>query len=283
MTTITKNGYVDTADGSAIKPFQGGTFPGELVITASRSSGVSPCTIIFTAKNTTRVGYDEHQVIGTGGTSNVAYRWDFGDDNGDTYNTHYQGDKNTITGAFMAAHTFEVADGGGTVAFIVSCRCKDASGNEAWAQTVVTVQAQDTAYSAANTIAISNTLVAGSWDSNGETRNPPSGYTEYSTIAAAGSTSGGNVWWDDIAGKRIMLYRGDDFSSEGPVYIRSGNHDFTVTWFGDELSGTTVSASTISFTAPTATNKNNGIGGTISDSGSGLGSLTVGAEIDITG
>jgi len=362
---VTKAGFVDTDDSNKIKPFQGGTFPGELVITASRTSGVSPCTIMFSAYSTSRVGYDEHQILGTGGTTNTGYYWDFGDNKGETFNTYHGTNKNISDGGWMAAHTFEVADGGGTKAFIVACRAKDASGNEALATIAVTVQAQDSYYSAANTIAVSNTLAATGWDALGEDRVPPNGYTEAATVAAVGSTSGGNVWWDNIQGKRIMLYRGDDFSAEGPIYIRSGNDNFHVTWFGDELSGTTVSATTISFTAPatgpqlpfdagtsafvagetvtggtsgasgvvrtvqvntgswagndatgtldleseTGTFQNNealtgsgsgaataagatvtrnidknaGIGGTISDSGSGLGSLTVGAEIDITG
>lgn len=81
-----------------------------------------------------------------------------------------------------------------------------------------------------------------------------------------------------------MLYRGDDFTAEGEsLFIYAGNHDFHITWFGDELSGTTVTDTTISFTAPTTTDTNSGIGGTISDSNNGLAGLTAGAEITISG
>lgn len=269
-------------DAGPIKLYQGvgSTFPGVLSIEVSRSSGVSPCTVIFSARNTTRNSYDVHQVLGTGGATNIGYYWDFGDPGSGSFNTFNNTSKNISVGSFMAAHTFEVADGGGSQTFTVACRAKDAAGNEALAFVDITVQAQDDYYSAANTIAISNTLTPGNWHLNGEDRNPPSGYVEHTSIASAFASL--NV--DDCTGKRIMLYRGDDFTAEGTnIKILSGNNNFHWTWFGDDDSGTSLTASTISFTAPTEANQNNGIGGYIDDSGSGLGSFVVGAEITVSG
>lgn len=252
-------------------------------IEASRLTGVSPATFVFSCKNSSLAGYNEHEMLGCDGLNNVGYYFNFGDPSSGTFNTFYATEKNISVGGFMGIHTYEVADGNGSVEFTIKVNAEAANGAKGSAQTTVTVQAQDDFYSAANTIAVSNTLGAGGWDALGNTRNPPTGYAEETTLAAV--TASGDMFWNDIQGKRILLYRGDDFSAEGPIYIRSGNDDFELSWFGDEFSGTVVteSGSTISFVTPTEANKTTGIGGTINDSANGLGSLLVNAEIDITG
>lgn len=252
-----------------------------IVIEVSRTSGVSPCTVIFSCKNTTIVGYNEHEVLGTGGTKNVGYYFDFDDPTSGNFNTFHGTSKNISVGGFMAAHTFEVADGGGSVDFEVRVRGESDTGASGIASTTITVQAQDDFYTAGNTVAISNTLTPTGWDALGSTRNPPNGYNEYASIAAWAAT----LTLENIANQRVMLYRGDDFSGEGTISLRSGNHDFHITWFGPEESGTvaTESGNTMTFIAPTEGNKNNGIGGGIFDSADGLNSFTVGAEITVTG
>lgn len=277
----TKTGYTTS---TGVETFQDGTFPGKIVITTSRTSGFSPCGVVFSTRTTTRRGYSSHQVFGSeDNTDEVGYYFDFNDPGTGNYNTFYNTSKNTSVGGPMAIHTFEVADGGGSKDFLVAVRAKDGQGNEGRAYLKITVQAQDDYFSAANTIAVSNTLSTSlDWSAQGYDRSPPSGYTEVTTIDAV--DGGANAtFWDDIQGKRIMLFRGDDFTGEDIRHIRSGNDNFCITWFGDEESGTVITDTTISFAAPTEANKNAGIGGTISDTNSGLGSLTVGAEITITG
>ena len=83
-------------------------------INASRTSGVSPCTVVFSMDSTPATGYDEHEVW-----RQFGYYFDFDDPGSGTYNTTRGGSKNISIGGPMAAHTFEVADGGGTVEFDV--------------------------------------------------------------------------------------------------------------------------------------------------------------------
>lgn len=191
-------------------------------IEASRITGVSPMTVVFSASGTIDSARDGHDTFRENG-----YYFDFDDPTSGTYSTALGGSRNTSIGGPITSHTFIVSDGGGSVEFDVLVNVKNPEGLESLASVTITCQAQDDFYSAANTIAISNTLsLAADW-------------TTYDTPAPLGATKQSTLPdWDEFDGKRIMLFRGDDFSSDllSDIIIRTGQSNCVVTFFGDDAS-----------------------------------------------
>lgn len=207
-----------------------GTVPPEVIetlaasIMASRTVGVSPMTVVFSAAGTVDSVRDSHDVFRENG-----YYFDFDDLAAEnyTYGTNAGLSTNTSVGGPIVSHTFVVPDGGGSVNFNVLVRVKNPEGLESLANIVITCQAQDDYYSAANTICVSNTLsLAADW-------------TTYDTPAPLGAAKQATLPnWDEFDGKRIMLFRGDDFTGEAipSIIARIGQNNCMVTVFGDDIS-----------------------------------------------
>ncbi len=204
----------------------------DVVLNASSLSGRSPFVVTFDCSGTTAAGYDEHEVKRLFG-----YNFDFDDPGSGTYSTTEGGSKNGGNGLFQRTKAFIVADGGGSVNFDVLVNVEAPNGAIGQASVTITVEAQDTAYSAANTICISNTLNTGiesQW-TTGHDKTCPAGATYANDFS--------DISWDAVAGKRIMLHRGQDFtaltqtgnSNAGEIALRYGQDDVLITWFGDTV------------------------------------------------
>ncbi len=199
-------------------------------ITASRTSGVSPCTVVFSCDQTAASAYDSHEIWRLFG-----FYFDFDDSGSGTFGTLKGGSRDNQIGGAMAAHTFIVADGGGSVDFDVLVNVKAPDGSTGQASITITVQAQDDYYSAANTICISNTLSPGTesqWTNVAFDKPCPSGATYTNDFSDIGFSA--------LDGKRVMLHRGQDFTAltqpsgdTGEISLRYGEKNVLITWFGD--------------------------------------------------
>ena len=295
-TVLTIGGVSDTFTSTTTP------IPTGIVITASRTSGVSPCPIMFSLDGSTAAGYDVHDFWRL-----VGCYWDFdnpaatrgtfatGDPVGDNFETgkFYDAgsdtwldsrDKNIVIGPPESAHTFIVPDGGGEVVFTVLVSIRLPDGQIGQASIDVTVQAQDFAFSDADTIAVSADLnILDDWSTLGFDRSPP----PLATIGEQRNTMPGP---EELDGKRVMVYNNDS-ASWGDYETRMGQSNFVVTYFGNDLTGTSVTASTITFEAsPIPSDASNGDfsvpswsagGGLIKDSANGLGSFVVGRFITV--
>jgi len=228
--TLTIDGEQDTFTSTTES---GGAFDANINIVASRTSGVSPMSVVFQA-------YTSTDPVNTRDQSEVfrelGYYWDFDDpftrpNQGATSATYSlttrNESKDTIIGGPIVAHTFEVAEGGGSQVFNVRVRVKTPEGEEYLQEIPITCQAQDSYFSGANTIAVSNTLnTADDWSLTSYDRNVPSTATRVATLGA--------VNWDTAGGKRILLKRGDDFSGEGGIIrLLMGQSNVMISWFGN--------------------------------------------------
>jgi hypothetical protein len=288
--------------GAQQDTFSSTTEAGFAVLKASRTSGVSPCPILFSVDGFSTGGLDEHDFYALSG-----FYWDFdnpaasrgtwstGDAAGPTFKTgrfrdpvtsawETERDKNIVIGSPQAAHTFIVPDGGGTVNFTVLVNYRLPDGTTGQLSRVVTVQAQDNYYTPANTIAVSSTLnINDDWSTLGFDRSPPA----KAVIGEQRNTMPGP---DEVDGKRIMVFN-DDQTQWPEYYTRMGQSNAMFTYFGNEKTGINLTAATISFEAPpVVTNQPdfsvrpwNAGGGLIKDSANGLGNFKVGHFIEITG
>jgi hypothetical protein len=270
-----------------------------LAIKASRSWGISPCPVMFSLDGLSTGGYDEHDFYAKSG-----FYWDF-DNPASTRGTFATGDpvennfktgifrnpvtsawederdKNIVIGSPQAAHTFIVPDGGGSVDFTVLVNYRLPDGTTGQLSTVVTVQAQDDYYTVENTIAVSSDLsLLDDW-------------TIYDRPVPVGVTDKRNSMPlpDEVDGKRIMIFNDDGGIQWPEYYMRMGQSNCMFTYFGNELTGTSLTAATISFEAPSdptfapdfSVRAWNAGGGLIKDSANGLGSFKVGYYIEVTG
>jgi len=190
-------------------------------INASRLTGVSPCTVVFSCDGTTTEGYDDHEIW-----RQFGYYFDFDDPKSGTYNTIRGGSKNISIGGPMAAHTFEVADGGGRVDFDVLVNVKGPLGELGRGLVTITVEAQDSFYAGADTILVSDSLnVLTDWSTLGFDKSPPAladGAVQLNTMPA----------WDAMSGKRVMIHRGSDYQSI-VKNIKYGSSNIAFTDFGN--------------------------------------------------
>lgn len=159
-------------------------------ITASRTSCVSPCPVIFTAEGTTssQTEVPWHE---------LGYHFDFGDPGAGTWDTTGL-TKERQTGGPMAIHTFECEEG--QCVFAVGVQAMDASGeqDEAWLE--VTVDAPTFRYAASDTLCVSS---SGSFFESGDDLPCPEGAQTAREMPEVGSFSG----------RRVLLRRGESFGS----------------------------------------------------------------------
>ncbi len=200
-------------------PFSPGV---SVVVEASRTSGRSPCTVVFNIYGSSVSGYDAHEVWRLAGCY-----WDFNDSGSGSYTTTGALTKTNKVGGAAAAHTFVVDDGGGTVDFEVLVNVKMPNGATGQGSVTISVEAQDSYYSGANTIAVSDSLSTGNaslWES-GWDRNVPSGATLLSVLPDH----------DAMDGKRVMIHRGSDFSGSAEEFnMIYGTSNVVITDFGDD-------------------------------------------------
>lgn len=203
------------------------------VINPSRTECASPCTVVFSAEKTTAQGLDDHGIW-----SQLSYHWDFDTDESDTYGALYEQTYTYVDGdtAHESGHVPLVTKtflcDTGTCKYNVGMRAQNAAGEYDDAFQTVTVHAESTEWSAANTICVSNTLsLAADWTAFDKAC--PAGATKQATIPLP----------DQFDGKLVLLRRGDVFDSddlldEGPnnldlFTIQSGESNYKVSNFGD--------------------------------------------------
>ena len=167
----------------------------------SRTSGVAPLAVHFDATATTSA------TVGIDTFRQVTYAFNFGDDRGQSWAVSGK-PKNSEVGGPIAAHVFDLP---GT--YTVTLQATDPSG--AVAQTSVTITVQDPAafYSGTKTVCVSTTT-----DFSG----CPTGATQQNSLPT------GTGW----NGKRVLLKRGQDFTTLGSISIQDGNSSVQVGAFG---------------------------------------------------
>ena len=175
-------------------------------IKASRSSCVSPCTVIFSAEDTLADGLTEAEVF-----ANLGYRFDFNDTGSGVFATTGL-TKTTQTGGPLATHTFKCETGQCT--FNVGLRVQNTAGQYDDANVTVTVDSAAYRFSAANTICVSP---GGNY---GGDLPCPAGATQVTAVPDAGGFSG----------KRILLRRGESFSK---ICIAYSESDVLIEPFGN--------------------------------------------------
>ena len=235
--SIAQNDPCQIGDSDCTMRFVNGSFvgfyrpaissPGVVVaaINPSRTTCASPCTVVFSAEDTTAVGLDEHGVW-----SQLSYYWDFDTDETDTYGSLYNQTYTYVSGdtSFEAGHvpmvtkTFLCATG--TCAYNVGMRAQNANGD--WGDTfqIITVNSESTQWSAANTVCISNTLSTGT-DWTVYDKPCPSGATKQSVMPD----------YDQYNGKLILMRRGDTFTQDFATLLNQSN--FKIGVFGDVADG----------------------------------------------
>ena len=175
----------------------------EARITASRTSCVSPCPVVFSAEGTTSSASDNpwHE---------LGYHFDFDDPDAGTWDTTGLSKARQVGGP-MAVHTFTCDEG--QCVFVVGMQAMDVSGaqDEAWVEVVV--DAPDFRYAPSDTICVSPSGSFGGDDPC------PEGAQTASSLPAV----------DDYAGKRVLLRRGERFES---VCIGFGQAEVLVEPFG---------------------------------------------------
>ena len=196
------------------------------VITPSRVSCASPCTVVFSAENTTADNLDSHAVW-----SRLSYYWDFGTaaDTGSNGRQLYKADYTYVSGDTryesghvpMVTKTF-LCDVGECV-YTVNMRATNEAGEvgDAQPQNII-VRAESAQWSAENTICVSNTLDTEDDWSTGYDKSCPEGATQQNTMPFA----------DGYNDKLVLLKNGDKFIQNLATYNHQSN--FKVGYFGDE-------------------------------------------------
>ncbi|EGG93293.1 RTX toxin [gamma proteobacterium IMCC1989] len=183
------------------------------VINPSRTECASPCTVVFSADKTLAAGFDEHKVW-----SHLSYYWDFDTDETDTYGHLYEQNYTYVDGdtAFEAGHVPMVTKtflcDMGTCTYNVGMRAQNAQGEFGDAFETITVQSEAAAWSAANTVCVSNTLDVNS-DWSLFDKACPVGATQQSTLPLP----------DEFDNTLVLLRRGDSFGSDDVYTTEEGN------------------------------------------------------------
>ena len=176
-------------------------------IKASRTSGVSPLAVVFSAELTTANGLTQAQVF-----SDIGYHFNFSDSDTSTHATTGL-TKNTQIGGPLATHVFECATG--QCVFTVGVRAQNTAGDHDDDFVVITVDSATHRYTAANTVCVSST-------SNWSGDQPcPAGATQ--TLALPNN--------DAYSNKRILLRRGETFSDMCLAY---GTENVLIEPFGND-------------------------------------------------
>lgn len=214
------------------------------VIKASRTECASPCTVVFSAEDTTFEGMDEHDIFGRA----LAFHWDFDTDTNRTYGHLYDQEYKHVEGdtAFEVGHvplvtkTFLCETD--TCEYTVRVRAQDEDGNYADTSQLITVASESAQWSTSNTICVSNTLnTADDWSSYDKAC--PVGATQTNELPAA----------EEYGDNLVLLRRGDVWaSSANPtdndtstnIATTQGASNYKIGYFGNtadpkpELDGT---------------------------------------------
>ncbi len=195
-------------------------------ITPSRTECASPCTVVFSAEKTRAVALDQHGVW-----SQLSYHWDFDTDQSDTYGSLYNQTYSYVDGdtAFEKGHvpmvtkTFLCATG--TCIYNVGMRAQNLAGEYGDAFIAITVKAESTQWSAADTVCVSNTL------------NTSADWTDFEKACPAGATKQTVMPdGDQYSDRLVLMKRGDVFSGRGlATYTDQSN--FKIGVFGNVADG----------------------------------------------
>ena len=195
------------------------------VITPSRVSCASPCTVVFSAEKTTADGLDSHGIW-----SRLSYYWDFDTGVSSTYGHLYQQaytyfpDASTASEAGhipMVTKTFLCEAGECT--YNVRMRVRNASNEESETSQLITVKSESVQWSPQNTICVSNSLnVSADWSETVFDKGCPEGATKQNTMPFA----------DQYHQKLVLLKKGDSFDQNVATYPDQSG--FKIGVFGDE-------------------------------------------------
>lgn len=177
-------------------------------ILASRTDCVSPCTVVFSAEETTdenRSHEDAWQDLG--------YHFDFDDPASGVFTTTGLSRTRQIGGP-IAAHTF-ICAGAEACSFNVGLRAENPEGDYSDAAVVVTVEPATVRYSAADTVCVSGA---------GDFAGCPQGAVQSTSLPAP----------TQYSGRRVLLRTGESFS---PVCIDYSASNVLVEPFGDSADG----------------------------------------------
>ena len=195
-------------------------------INPSRTECASPCTVVFSAEDTTSTGLDANQVW-----TQLSYYWDFDTDETAQYGSLYDQTYTYVAGdtSYEAGHvplvtkTFlcEV----GTCVYNVGLRAQNSAGSYGDVFQTITVNAESVQWSAADTICVSNTL-----DLNAD-------WSNYDDPCPAGATKQSRLPLpDQFTNKLVLLKRGDLFDgadANDRIGILNGQSNFKVSDFGN--------------------------------------------------
>jgi Fibronectin type III domain len=176
-------------------------------LTASRTRGVSPLAVVFSAEKTTAIGLTEPQAF-----ADIGYHFNFGDPNSGNHSTTGLS-KNTQIGGPLATHVFECPTG--QCVFTVGVRAQTAPGDYDDDFVTVTVDSASYHYAAADTVCVS---LLGIWDGD---QPCPAGAAQVSSLPEK----------DEYSNKRILLRRGETF---GNLCIAYGAENVLIEPFGND-------------------------------------------------
>ncbi|MEM6291231.1 MAG: hypothetical protein AAGA54_08195 [Myxococcota bacterium] len=164
---------------------------------ASRTSCVSPCTVVFSAVETTDEGKSPVEAF-----SSLGYHFDFDDAGSGNFPTTGR-PKNEQVGGPIAAHTFECQSG--QCSFRVGVRAQNLAGEHDDAFLTIDVDAPDARFDATDTICVST---SGTFSGDVPC---PAGATQLTSVPQPGQ----------YGGRRILLRRGESFGDLCVDYAES--------------------------------------------------------------
>jgi len=176
---------------------------------SSQTSGVAPLAVFFDAVHAEMVPKPP-EVNGRQEFADQYYEWEFGDENAGTWAIN--GRSKNVAAGYVATHVYEQP---GT--YTVTLAVTDVDGNRTGYSETITVEDPDVVYAGANTICFST---ASSFD------GCPADATHRTT--------------DDIStisefyasGRRVLLRRGDSWTTDAVTTIRDVSGPFTLGAFG---------------------------------------------------
>lgn len=187
-------------------------------VQASRTSCISPCTIVFSAENTVDSRRDEHEVF-----QDLGFYFNFDDRGAGVWKISGRS-KEFQAGGPIAAHTFECASG--QCVHNVSVRARNPEGEYSDATVTVKVDSADTFFSnpSSDTICVST---SGSFSGDVPC---PSGAARRTTVPSP----------EDYSGKRVLLRRGESF---GEICVDYRSENVLIEPFGNNSSSRPVVSS----------------------------------------
>lgn len=206
-------------------------------IKASRLSGVSPLTVVFSAEESTADGMNEHEIW-----RELIYHWDFDTDEEDPHGhlydqtyTFVEGDTSHEIGGPLVTKTFFCESG--TSTYRVGVRAQNEHGEYDDAFVTVTVRAESEVWAPPQTICVSNTL------------DPAEDWTSFDKPCPDGAVKM-NVMPDaeDYGGHLVLIRKGDAFVQNVATVL--GESDFKIGTFGNEVDGKPVIEGSLTIGTP---------------------------------